>query len=410
MSIDPPPSCSLWRQFVSEVKQKHALPAKQFLKESYEEHPLATTVFVIFAAISFTPVAVSAALAVFTIFVAISACFVILLGLALVLAVSAALAAFTMFVAISACFVILSGLALVLAVILLTSLFSSALITLLGTGALRLNPGGWFKAHRTSQLSAPSDTSDPTLTPPTTQLPWKMPVIPASTILSLLTRVGWKIGLLVVVLLSEGISNIRLPWHVRNHFIYRSLFGAGLFGPRHSAHFLGRVLSLPARIVRKLPWIVILIVTAPFQLLGWKFALALYLILANASRSRAFVRGKTIRVVAVAGLAVTAAVDVLRSQRVTEFRDLLWKWVHQALSAPIVFLRTELERLEASTQKPMQSEAEDTPPQQSQPEEATYEMVSPIVTGTTTLGFVSVPVEMSSLRQRKTARGGSEDE
>ncbi|KAF8144921.1 hypothetical protein K438DRAFT_2028947 [Mycena galopus ATCC 62051] len=381
MSIDPP-SRSHWRQFVSEVEQKYALPAKQFLKESYEEHPLATTVLVIFAASSFTPVVVSAALAVFTICVATSACLVILLGLALVLAV-----------------------------ILLTSLFSSALITLLGAGALRLNPGGWFKAHRTSPLSdAPSDTSDTTPAPPTAQLPWKIPVIPARTLLSLLTRVGWKIGLLVVVLLSEVISRIRLPCGVRNHFIYRSLFGAGLFGPRHSAHFLGRVLSLPARIVRKLPWIVILVVTAPFQLLGWKVALALYLVLITASRSRGFMRD-TIRIVAAAGPAAIAAVDVLRSERVTEFRDLLRKWIHQALSPLIVFLRTELERLdsEASTQKPMQSEAEDTPPQQSQPEEATYEMVSPTVTGTTTLGFVPVPVEMSTLRERRTA-GGSEDE
>ncbi|KAJ7820347.1 hypothetical protein B0H14DRAFT_2600062 [Mycena olivaceomarginata] len=88
--------------------------------------------------------------------------------------------------------------------------------------------------------------------------------------------------------------------------------------------------------------------------------------------------------------------------------------LHTTLTAVVVFLRTELAILVASTAQATHSESETTPSVpagQTQQEEATYEMVSPVAPDD---GVVSAPanaVEMSTLRARRIQPGaGSEDE
>ncbi|KAJ7820355.1 hypothetical protein B0H14DRAFT_3876334 [Mycena olivaceomarginata] len=302
MSIQPP--FSVRRDYLSRLEQQYALPTKQFLKESYEEHPVATTVMVIFVASSFIPVVISVALAIFTICVGVSASLVTLLGLALCLAV-----------------------------LLLTALFSSVVITLLAVGVLHLcNPSGAFKAHPTSTSDTPADTSDPTSTLPKNRFSWIKAIFSAtnsttSTLSPLLSRGSRKIRLLALVLICDAISRIRLPQFVRYNLIYRTLFGTSLFGPRRSSHFLQRALSSPFRILRNVVWAVLAlgvnIAAVPFHLFGWKAALAMYIILFILSPLRVIAARYIVRTTSylVTGLA-PAMIFILRSEPANKLREL----------------------------------------------------------------------------------------
>ncbi|KAJ6460808.1 hypothetical protein C8R47DRAFT_117309 [Mycena vitilis] len=71
----------------SGLETEYVGPAKQFLTESFQAYPAATTTAVIFAVTSFVPVVSAIALTVFASFVALAGTLVVVVGLALSLAV-----------------------------------------------------------------------------------------------------------------------------------------------------------------------------------------------------------------------------------------------------------------------------------------------------------------------------------
>ncbi|KAJ6589256.1 hypothetical protein B0H19DRAFT_1248814 [Mycena capillaripes] len=395
MNIDPSFQNTRSRDYLARLEQGYGLPAKQFLKESYDEYPLATTAMVIFAATSFTPVVVSAALAVFTVCLAISASLVALIGLAL-------------------------GLAVVLS----TTLLSSILMTLLAAGALRLrNPRGLLRGVNISTPEEPSE-ANPTL--PKSGVPLVVPEILSTTKDALKTLLcplkgirSWKARILAVILMCDAISRIRLPRVVRYNPIYRTLFGASLFGPHRSAHFLQRTLARPFTILRAVLWVVptlCIYIAQMFLRFGWKLPLTVYLIVFFLSpRFRAATRRGLGRAAILISTAMgSAAMVVLRSEPVTRLRDMPWKaftataivygqFLHTVLTALVAFLRTQLEELEekpaASVSGQLQQEDPDS--------DATFEMVAPVVDP------VPVPeqsVEKSTLRARKISAAAPEEE
>lgn len=308
--------------------------------------------------------------------------------------------------------------ALGLAVVLSTTLFSSFLVTLLVSSAFHLrNSGSWFKGHNTSDSEI---HSEPNSVPSQNRVPYATPATNSAfrTLFSPFKRGSWKVRILTALILHDAISRIRLPRVVRYHPIYRTLFGVKLFGRRRSSNWLVRSFSLPFAILRTPLWAA----RVPFKIFGWKAPLAIYLILLLLSpRLRAAARRRivwlVIRLSAAAGSAAGVAV---RSEPVTMVRDLPWKAytatalaygqiVHTVLAALVAFLREQLEMLEEKAQPAAPVPTVPVPPaqSQSQSEDATYEMVSPIVPSDPVPG---ASVEMSTLRARKVSGAPPEEE
>ncbi|KAJ6472684.1 hypothetical protein C8R47DRAFT_1145872 [Mycena vitilis] len=396
MNTEPPLRNFRGRDYLAKLEEGYGLPAKQFLKDLYDEYPLATTALVIFAATSFTPIVVSAALAVFTVCLAVSASLITLVGLALCLTV-----------------------------ILATTLLSSVLLTLLVNGALHLrHSGDWFDTVRTpTTAEARQEVSDASSNPPKRRAPRMTPAVLVATkkiFKTLLAPLGrsWKARILTTIILFDAISRIRLPRVVRYNSIYRTVFGANLFGPRR-AHWLQRALSRPFALLRTVFWVApvlgIHIVRLPFRILGWKLPLAICILVLVRFRSKGFTRRGLKRAAVVLSTAVgSGATLVLHSEAAAKLRDVPWKAytatamaygevVRTVLTALVAFLRAQLEELE------------ETPATPSHAEDATYEMVSvaPVDTTIEPVGCIRVPgasVEVSTLRARRIAVDAAEEE
>ncbi|KAJ7243912.1 hypothetical protein B0H12DRAFT_815914 [Mycena haematopus] len=356
--IDPS-SLTRWREYLSGLEQQYALPVKRFVTESYEQHPFATTVLVIFAASGFVPVAVLAAIAVFTICTAVSLCLLILLGLAL-------------------CLVVLLS----------TVLLYSTVITLLCAGAIRLrqrSPGGFgwnFPAYHTSAAPPAPETSDPTSTPPNPNSNNGLPRTTPSPTANHTPHTRSFLSLLRV---------IRRSWK----FILAAFLTYELLLGSHPLHILPYALSRPFALLR-------ILAVVPFELLGWKATLAILVLL------------------------IPTIVRLARRERATPTQAQLRALLEKARAASaqcaavVAFLRAELEKVdgelrqwdaEGSASAPgvhVDMEPEAPLEREAQPEETTYEMVSPVVAGTS----LFVPVEVSTLRARKVSESGgrSEDE
>ncbi|KAF7361139.1 hypothetical protein MSAN_01145700 [Mycena sanguinolenta] len=371
-----------WRGHLSGLEQRYALPAKQFLQESYEERPLATTAMVLFVASSFVPVVVAAALAAFTICFAVAAALVILLGLALFLTV-----------------------------VLSSALFHSTVITLLGAGALRLmrSHGGWnsfkafFDTSRSTMSDAPSETSNSSPTPARDNSPAGPPMansgknILPSNLLPLLTHGSRKLALLAFILACKAISLLTSPRAVRHKRVsYRTpLWRTPLqLRPRF-------VRSPPAAAHARLPVRHARVPTHPPC-----FTILVPIVRGMIRLSSAILRSESVAQLRAGLMRVWAAVALTVEQ-----------WVREVLATVVAVLRTELERWEAaaasasnlqpgSVHMETAAESEASIKHTPQPEDTeAYEMVSPVVvagTSTSDLG------EMSTLRARKIS-GGSED-
>ncbi|KAJ6452246.1 hypothetical protein C8R45DRAFT_1083456 [Mycena sanguinolenta] len=360
------------------------------------------TAMVLFAASSFVPVVVAAALAILTICLAVSAALVILLGLALLLTV-----------------------------VLSSALFHSAVITLLGAGALRLvrSPGGWsslkasFYTSSSTTSDAPSETSNPNPTPagyagdgsaavPRVALSGKNTYTLPFGVLPLLTRGSRKLALLAFVLACKAISVITSPRAVRHKRVFIPPIGAPRPNyPRepYAVPPLQRTLALPFDMLASL----LTLAAAPFRLLGWNLTVlaACFTILIPIARGSIWLGSTVLRSEAVAqlraGLVRVWAAAALACER----------WVRGVLAAVVAVLRTELERWEAAAARAAASasnlqpgsvhvEAAVETKHDPQPEDAeAYEMVSPAGTGNNGLSLG----EMSTLRARKISGGGSEE-
>ncbi|KAJ7655818.1 hypothetical protein DFH06DRAFT_1412866 [Mycena polygramma] len=399
MSTEPPLRNSRGRDYLAKLEEGYGLPAKQFLKDLYDEYPLATTALVIFAATSFTPVVVSAALAVFTVCLAVSASLVTLIGLVLCLTV-----------------------------ILSTTLLSSVLVTLLANGALRLrHSGDWLNTVRTPAAEAHQEVSDANPNPPKRRAPRMTPAVLVATkkiFRTLLAPLGrsWKARILTTIILFDAISRIRLPRVVRYNLIYRTIFGASLFGPRR-AHWLQRALSRPFALLRTVFWVVpvlgINIARLPLRIFGWKLPLAMCILLLVRFRSKGFARRGLKRAAVVLSTAVGSGVTlVMRSEAAAKLRDVPWKAytatamayaqvVRTVLTALVAFLRAQLEELEETPATPAGAG--------SHAEDATYEMVnvSPVDTTPEPVDSILVPgasVEVTTLRARRITVDTAEEE
>ncbi|KAJ7769343.1 hypothetical protein B0H16DRAFT_1686164 [Mycena metata] len=340
MNEDPPSPIRLrGREYIAELERRYGVPAKEFLKESYEEHPLATTAVVIFAVTSFTPVVGAAALAVFTVCLALCATLVTIIGLG---------KCPTGFLELL--FLIVAP-ALGLATLLSTTLFSSLVLTFLVAGAIRLRSARHL-AHQTVRRAA----HDQTETPEASSAPPKrrrFPGIPGMRFrrsLGFHRRGSWKARALLLFILCEAVSRIRLPRVVRYTFLYRTLFGATLFGPRRT-HFLQRGLSLPFILMRGALWMLpstgLKVARAPIRLFGgWKAPVTIYLVLLLLSpRLRAAARSRLAHTGRHLGAAAgRAARTVLRSEQVARVYGLPWKaYVATALEYAQVVLTLLIE-------------------------------------------------------------------
>ncbi|KAJ7016222.1 hypothetical protein C8F04DRAFT_1202910 [Mycena alexandri] len=387
MNTDPP-TRPRGHEYIAELERRYSVPAKQFLKESYEEHPLATTAIVIFAVTSFTPVVGAVALAAFTVCLAFCATLIIIIGLAL-------------------------GLATFLS----TTLFSSLVLTFLVAGAIRLRSARRL-GRSTSRRAAHTETPEATSAPSKRR---RFPGIPGMRSgafrrsLGFHRRGSWKARALLLFVLCDAVSRIRLPRVVRYSFLYLTLFGATLFGPRRT-HFLQRGLSLPFALLRSAVWLLpstgLKVARAPFRLFGWKAPLTIYLVLLLLSpRLRASTRGRIAHAAKRLGTATgRAAMVVLRSEQVAMVRELPWKayvaaaleYAQAVLAVLIEFVRVQIEQLgEMPVEVPSARSAEETalsgstetlvaPPEetaatptqfQSEDTGSEYEMVPPVASG-----------------------------
>ncbi|KAJ7472578.1 hypothetical protein FB451DRAFT_299451 [Mycena latifolia] len=360
MSFLPSPSKA--RDYMITLENRYAVPAKQFISDSFEQYPMATSVTAIFAATSFTPIVISAALAVFTICLAASTCLVTLIGLALCLAV-----------------------------VLSSALASSVVVTALAAEMLRLRRSGISPID-----SSASDTNTARL-----RFPRK--------------RGGWKrraLAALVVFLVWDVVSRIRIARIMRSRTIPDALSRA-IFGYRHRPALLRRILTVPVSAL-KLVWLPLRLLASvarlPFRLFGGKMIIVVALILLVTSpRLRAAAR----RTLARAALRVSTAAGagglvLLQSAPAAAVRALPWtaytsatlaggkQITYRALAALVAFLRAQLEQLE-----------DKAPASRSAPssEEASYEMVSPIIpagaSGSTAVSMPGDTAETSTLRERK---------
>ncbi|KAJ7767004.1 hypothetical protein DFH07DRAFT_335359, partial [Mycena maculata] len=361
------PSPRRIREHLSRFEERYALPAKQFLQQSFDEYPFATTVMVIFAATSFTPVVLSVALAAFVVFVAASTSLVALVGLALGL---------------SAC--------------LLTTLFSSAMLTLLVAGALRLRTSRtWFSDFRTSTTVETEDAGINAT--PHRRGPRFRRARPFTTardafrgFFSPFKRGGYKTRLLALILVADLVSRIRLPRVVRYSPIYRTLLGASLFGPRHHAHFLPYILSRPLAILRAVVWVVPgFCVRLHFKMSRWSplGPIILYSLVFLLSPR---LRKAALRIISRAAMGLFAAAcvgadivahsDVVASA-VARGKEL----VQSTFPLVIAFLRAVLENLEKELKTEAETEAESAPvpsaPAQGEDATSEYDMVSPLDAG-----------------------------
>ncbi|KAJ7509487.1 hypothetical protein B0H11DRAFT_1250636 [Mycena galericulata] len=379
MSLPNFPAPGRIRHYMSRLEQEYTLPAKQFLNESLNENPLVTTVMVIFAVTSFTPVITSVALAVFTIVLALSACLVVLVGLAL-------------------------GLIVLLA----STLFISGVLTVLVAGPLRLRRSiGRTSTPETeteTEHSGPQTTSIP---PFAAQGPPGGRTTAFRDFSSPFKHVSRKRRLFAVIVIGHLISRIRLPRVVRHSLIYRTLFGTRLFGPRPPP--LQRALAFPSIIVRTVSWLPFKLALLPFRILGWNIPLLVCISLLIASpRLRAAARR------ALARGALRLSNRVAQSAPVAFALNLPWKaYTAAALAAGkeaiivlVAFLRAQLEDLEAKVEQA--AEAADTA--QTQDEDAkTYEMVPPVVPDDVS-GSTGVSASMSgeeTLRARNVSTSGN---
>ncbi|KAJ7186582.1 hypothetical protein C8R46DRAFT_1341951 [Mycena filopes] len=331
LTMDPP-SRRRGHEYISELNRRYGAPAKEFLQESYEEHPLATTAVMIFAVTSFTPVVGAIALAAFTVCLAVCATIVTVIGLAL-------------------------GLATLLS----TTLFSSLVLTFLVAGAIRLRTARRLarsSSRRRATAAQAAHTDETSEAAPPTSKRRRIPGFPGRfrpTLGGLHRRGSWKARVLVLLVLCDAVSRIRLPRALRYTFLYRTLFGATLFGPRRT-HFLQQLLAAPFALLR-VP--LKLAVWVPLRVFGWKAPLVLYLVLLVLSpRMRGKTRGK------MAGGLRRLWRTAGGSEQVARMRGLPWKaytataleYTRAGLTALIEFLRVQLEQLEDKAQP-----AADTP-------------------------------------------------
>ncbi|KAJ6595523.1 hypothetical protein DFH09DRAFT_1134870 [Mycena vulgaris] len=355
-----PSTRSRLHEHMLSLQSQYLTPTKQFMEDSFQEYPLATSVFAIFAATSFTPVVMAIALAVFTVCLAGSICLLTLIGLALCLSV-----------------------------VLSTTLVSSAVTAALGAGLLRIRSLGlWISDHRSATRTAEGQLQGAAPGPHVQPVASKAIFTTKQAVRAIFPRLkgaGWKARILAVTLFCELISRIHLPRVVRHNPIYRTIFGAALFGPRRS-HIFQRALSRPFAILRAGSWVGptlgFKLVRLPFRLFGWKAPLIAYMLLLILSpRLRGAARRALARVsVRLFDTAAAGAIVILDSAPVAAALDLPWKEytttafacgkdiMHTALAALLGFLRAQLEQMEERAPQP-------APAPQSPSEDSTYEMV-----------------------------------
>ncbi|KAJ7625880.1 hypothetical protein FB45DRAFT_922540 [Roridomyces roridus] len=230
-----------FKEYISRLETEYALPAQTFVKEMFDERPLLTVCpplschLGIFAASSFTPVVFSVAIAIFTVFLAISTSFLVLLGLALLLAVT-----------------------------LTTTLVSSAALTLLGAGVMRLRSRRFrFNLHR----NTPTSTEDPLPSATSSEAPEERPSAPRRARLSRHNRraswlrggrfafkpkFSWKSLLGAFILFQFASRIIPLPRVVRYSLIYRA-------ARRHGGLAL---VFLPMKLLWRMPFLSALVLVA----------------------------------------------------------------------------------------------------------------------------------------------------
>ncbi|KAJ7675197.1 hypothetical protein B0H17DRAFT_1081402, partial [Mycena rosella] len=357
--VHPPSTQHRLRDYIIGLENAYAVPAKEFMRDSFQEYPLATSVMAIFAVASFTPIVASVALAVFTICAASAICFVTLLGLALCLSV-----------------------------ILSSTLVSSVVVTTLAGGLLQLR-------HR--EIS-PADGSPPRHA---SHIPAKKAF---SALFSPLKRGGWKLRALAVLIVWDLVSRIRLPRVVRYHPIVHAIFGR-----RRHTTLLRRIFSRTFA-VRGAG---LKLARLPLRLVGWKTILAASLVLFVLSpRLRIAARRASTRIALRVSAATGAGVlELLRSAPMAAVFAQPWKAhtataisssrqvAYTALAALVAFLRAQMDQLEDKS-------VAISPAEQPQPElDATYEMVSSVIPGGV-VGSTAVSVSLSgdaaeTLRERK---------
>lgn len=286
----------------------------------------------------------------------------------------------------------------------MNALLSSVVLTLLLSavrrGGLR-SRGAWFSER---SPSAERETSG-SETPRVSHDGFRALFAP-------LKRASWKRRLLPAIVIFHLISRIRLPRVVRYNPIYRTLFGPNLFGPRLPA--LQRSLAGPSTLLRAAVPLTFKLVRLPLRAFGWKTALLVYLAVVFLSRRRraatrrAFGRG-AVRLSTL--LAQSVPVDLAQAYATTALARAK-EAAHFTLALLVAILRAQLESLEAS------ANPGETATSEAQAEDATYEMVSPVVpaaaggSADASTSSISVPgaaEETSGLRARHVAGGVSSE-
>ncbi|KAJ7267974.1 hypothetical protein C8J57DRAFT_1469338 [Mycena rebaudengoi] len=346
---------SFFVKFLAQMENIYVAPAAQFVEESFKERPLVTSIMVIFAFLSFSPVLATVGLAFFIICLASAVCFLAVLGLALTLSF-----------------------------ILSITLVLSATVSL---GIYSVSQRRSWTLH-TQTVNATQHDPDPS----SVGNPHPRAVLPSAPTtakrwMRILTfpirKMGWKSRLLTFLVARHILQRTRLfPRVVRYHPIYRLIFGT----PRPRKDFFMTLLTLvfvPFNMVfRAARAVTLTTIAVPIALLrglfrvvpgGWMKFIVLAVVLLRLSPK---LRWATVRL---RGMVVSNWFSIVRSfsrlvlaelDGSSAFEDFK-KIAYTTLSTLLAFLRALLDKFEDKAE--VSSGAH--------PAEETAEMVSPPVAG-----------------------------
>ncbi|KAF7315494.1 hypothetical protein MIND_00064700 [Mycena indigotica] len=210
------------RETISRFENVYVKPMKEYVKEAYTQSPFTTTVLVIFAASSITPIVSAVALAFFALCLSLAVCSLAILGIALSLAI-----------------------------VLSTTLVSSTALALVGLAIARRK--SIFAARDTNNRGQDSEAIDSDSTPEAVKpRPRSFAHIFARLRPRAVHPQRRKLRLLLFIAGCEVISRLHFPRIIRYSFLYRTFLGPTLFGPwGQRGHPLQRLLSLPFFLTRR---------------------------------------------------------------------------------------------------------------------------------------------------------------
>ncbi|CAK5269119.1 unnamed protein product [Mycena citricolor] len=255
------------RERLTRLETAYVDPCRQFLQESYEQHPFSTTSLAIFAASSFGPLVTLLAIG--------------SLAIIALIAVS---------------FVVAGAIVLSSVVLLTTTLASSFITTFLVTKALERLQSARARLATEQPPVETANVAEPEIASPIKpstathatlsfidDLASRLPSLFKERIPFPLRRWPFdrKARFALLIVGGQLFSNIRLPRVLRYTVPYSVLFGSSFFGPRPP--FLQRLPGLPFVIIK------FTLFRLPMRVVGWKFPLivaGLYLV-AHSKRNRA---------------------------------------------------------------------------------------------------------------------------